>query len=86
MAVTGLPYIVLVAFYVLQIERNGVLPRVGLVYVADAMRGQVDLPILLVGQLILSAEKVTISAYDPQQATITATWTAQVKDQAGAGQ
>lgn len=53
--VIALPYIVLVALYILQIERKGVLSRVGFIYIADAMRGQVDLAILLVGQLVLSA-------------------------------
>lgn len=70
--VMALPYIVLIALYILQVKRNRVRSRVGFVYVADAMRGQVDLPILLVGQLVLSAKELAISTCESVQATIIA--------------
>lgn len=50
-------HIVFVALYVLQVQGNRVLPGVRFVYIADPMGGQVDLPILLVWQLVLSERK-----------------------------
>lgn len=45
-------YIELVAFHILEIEGNGVFSRLGLVNVAYPVRGQIYLPILVVGKLV----------------------------------
>lgn len=47
-------YIELVTLDILEVQGHRVLSRLGLVHIADAMRSQVDLAILLVGQLVLS--------------------------------
>lgn len=47
-------HIIFMSLYVLQVQCNGVLSGVCLVYIADTVGGQVDLPILLIWQLVLS--------------------------------
>jgi hypothetical protein len=50
-------YIKLVPFYILQIKRHRLFPRIDLVDVTHSMGCQVDLPILLIWELIPSGEE-----------------------------
>lgn len=50
-------HIIFMSLNVLQVQCNRVLSGVRLVHIADTVGGQVDLPILLVWQLILSKKK-----------------------------
>lgn len=63
----ALSYVVLIALYVFEIKGHRVLSGIGFIYVADAMGGQVYLSILLVWQLVLSTEKMAISACNSRE-------------------
>jgi hypothetical protein len=48
-------HIEFISFNILQVQSHRVFSGVSLVYIADTVGGQVDLSILLIGQLVLSA-------------------------------
>lgn len=49
-------YVELIALHILEIQSERVLPRLSLVYIAHAVRGQVDLAILVIGELEFSKD------------------------------
>ena len=54
-------YIELIALHIPQVQRHRLLPSILLVDIADAVGCQVDLPILLVGELELPIRRLRVS-------------------------
>ena len=56
-------YIELIALHLPQVQGDGLLPSIRLVDIADAVGCQVDLPILLVRELVLPIQMLRVSHF-----------------------